>query len=375
VSEAPRGGRRLRVAWLSFDYGELCVPVANALSDVADVSLLLPRYELEPLREMLEPRVRAVSFRRPRLRDPLQQAAMCRSIHSEIRRFRPDVVHVEQGHLWFNLTLGALRGLPLVVTVHDAVPHPGDGDMARTPQPLMNLAFRRADQLIVYAENVKRELIARQRIPAELIHAIPHVAIGDGGPAAVEEQPSTVLFFGRIWPYKGLEYLIRAEPMISRRIPDARFVIAGEGEDLARYRRMMVHPDRFTLHNEFVSPEQRARLFASASVVVLPYVQASQSGVVPLAFSFARPVVVTSVGGLPEAVEDSVTGLVVPPRDERALADAVVRLLEDPPLRRALGTAGWHRTRGECGPEAVASRALSVYELAVRGHRREPMVA
>jgi len=174
-----------------------------------------------------------------------------------------------------------------------------------------------------------------------------------------------VLFFGRIWPYKGLDHLIRAEPLISARVTDVRFVIAGRGEDFARYRAMMRDPDRFTVINEFVSSERRAQLFAEAAVVVLPYVEASQSGVIPIAYAHEKPVVATSVGGLPEAVEDGRTGFVVPPRDERALADAVVQLLEDRRLRRAMGAAGRRKLEDEWSPAKVAEATLRVYDLAL----------
>ncbi len=79
----------------------------------------------------------------------------------------------------------------------------------------------------------------------------------------------------------------------------------------------MADSSRFSIINEFVSIERRSELFAAADVVVLPYVEASQSGAVPLAYAAEKPVVVTAVGGLPEAVEDGRTGLVVAPRDER----------------------------------------------------------
>ena len=63
---------------------------------------------------------------------------------------------------------------------------------------------------------------------------------------------------------------------------------------------MMVHPERFIVHNEYVSDEKRAELFRRASVVVLPYIEASQSGIIPIAYRFGKPVVATTVGGLPE---------------------------------------------------------------------------
>jgi glycosyltransferase involved in cell wall biosynthesis len=358
---------RLSVAMVSFDFGEVCVPIANALSESADVTLILPRSQLEPLAHDVDSSVRVLMFVKPRLRQPLRQTIMCRTVLRALARCQPDVIHLQQGHLWFNLVgLPLLGRRPLVVTVHDPAAHPGDRGGRRTPQAVMNLAFRRADHVIVHAERLRAAMVQRRRMPPATVHVIPHVAIGSvNGRPAGHDDGRTVLFFGRIWPYKGLDHLIRAEPLISARVAGVRFVIAGQGEDFARYRAMMRDPDRFTVINDFVSSTRRAQLFAEATVVVLPYVEASQSGVIPIAYAHEKPVVATSVGGLPEAVEDGHTGFVVPPRNERALADAVVQLLEDPPLRRAMGAAGRRKLEEEWSPARVAADTLRVYDLAL----------
>ena len=365
---------RLAIAMVTFDFGEVCVPIANALSESADVTLILPAPELDPLVHNLHPGVRAVRFAKPRLRQPFRQAVMCRRLLRVLADCTPDVIHVQQGHFWFNLiALPRLRHQPLVVTIHDVVAHVGDRGGKRTPQAVMNVAFKRADQIIVQAERLRSVVTQRYHRPEEDVHVIPHVAIESfDRESAAGDDGRTVLFFGRIWPYKGLEYLVRAEPLITARVPDARIVIAGQGEPFSRYRAMMRDPKRFRVVNEFVSRERRRQLFADAAVVVLPYVEASQSGVVPLAYAHEKPVVVTAVGGLPDAVDDGRTGFVVPPRDERALANAVVQLLENPPLRRVMGVAGRRKLEAEWSPAKVAERTLCVYNLALR--RRAPSI-
>ena len=150
-------------------------------------------------------------------------------------------------------------------------------------------------------------------------------------------------------------------------MPNARILIAGEGEDFARYRRMMVHPDRFIVHNEFVPEDRAADYFRRASVVVLPYIEASQSGVIPMAYSSGKPVVATTVGGLPEAVENGRTGFLVAPRNSVQLADAVVQLLLDAPLRRWMGANGKRKIEEESSPRVVAQKTLEVYRRAVEG--------
>jgi glycosyltransferase involved in cell wall biosynthesis len=101
---------------------------------------------------------------------------------------------------------------------------------------------------------------------------------------------------------------------------------------------------------------------------VLPYIDASQSGVVSLAYSYGKAVVVTSVGELQGLVDDGITGLVVAPRDAGAIADAVVSLLLDADLRHELGRRGTAKMNEECGPGVVGDIHLEIYRRAIREH-------
>ncbi|MDI3340762.1 MAG: glycosyltransferase family 4 protein [Sphaerobacter sp.] len=351
---------------MSFMSAEYCIRLASALAHDMDVQLVLPRALSEPYRSLISPAVQFVPFDKPRLRQPFRQISAMRQLVRQIDEFQPDVLHLQQGHLWFNLALPLLRRYPLVLTVHDARHHPGDRSSQKTPQVILDWGFRRATRVIAHCDWMKQVLVDECGVAAPQVHVIQRVLVSHDEDGTHEtEEPALVLFFGRIWSYKGLEYLIRAEPLITAAIPEARIVIAGEGEDFSRYRRLMVHPDRFEVHNTYVSHEQRAALFAQASVVVLPYVEASQSGVIPLAYMAGKPVVATDVGCLPALVEDGHTGFLVPPHDEQALAAAVIRLLKDPQLRRTMGQRGRHKLETECAPPVVAAQTRAVYDQAV----------
>jgi starch synthase len=358
-----------RVAFVSFDFGEYCVPIANALAQRTRVLLLLAEQQLARAATPVDARVELVPFRKPRLRDARGQVRMCRQLVTTIERFAPDVVHLQQGHLWFNLALPLLRRRrPLVVTAHNVTHHPGDAPSRRTPQAVLDFGFRRADRVIVHGRSIGDQARARPAFAGKPVHVIPHVSLVEPVPPVDGDAAGaarTVLFFGRIWPYKGLEYLIRAEPLISERVGDLRIVIAGEGEDFGRYRALMVNHDRFRVENQHVSNARRTELFRAADVVALPYVEASQSGVVSVAQAFEKPVVATAVGALPDAVEDGRTGYVVPPRDVAALADAIVSLLRDERLRRELGRNGRRKLERECSPDSVAIRTMGVYAEAM----------
>jgi glycosyltransferase involved in cell wall biosynthesis len=108
---------------------------------------------------------------------------------------------------------------------------------------------------------------------------IPHIALGDA--AARRKIPGReyqILFFGRIWGYKGLEYLIQAAPLITARVTEAKIVIAGIGQDFDRYRRLMKNPQAFVVYNKYITKEKQSELFRESSLIVLPYIEASQSG-------------------------------------------------------------------------------------------------
>ncbi|MCU1326903.1 MAG: glycosyl transferase group 1 [Bryobacterales bacterium] len=368
---------RMRVAFVSFDFGEYCIRIARALSTEADVRLYLPECEVGPHRRLLEnSKVELHEFRKPRLRHAFKQMRTVCQLLKSIRRFDPDVIHLQSGHFWFNLGLPFLRSFPLVLTVHDPKPHLGDRGSRNTPDFVIGFGFRSATRLIVHAPQLRAELLKRVSVAESAISVIPHVALGDSlgpgpGPGAelrAESESHNILFFGRIWPYKGLDVLIRAEPLITAEIPAAKIVIAGTGEDFSRYRAMMQNPEHFEVRAEYISDEERSELFRNASLVVLPYVEASQSGVIPLAYRFGKPVVASNVGGLPAMVDHGVTGFLVPPRDSASLAAAVIRLLRNRNMRLEMGANAMRKVDTECSPERVARDTLAVYREAMNPH-------
>ena len=121
---APRDRRR--VALISYNFGEYCVRLASTLAQRAEVLLIVPDGIVEPYIAKLNGSVRLFSFKNPRLRQPVQQFRAIRKIIQKIRDFTPDVIHYQGAHLWFDLALPFLRRYPLVFTIHDFKPHPGD---------------------------------------------------------------------------------------------------------------------------------------------------------------------------------------------------------------------------------------------------------
>jgi glycosyltransferase involved in cell wall biosynthesis len=357
----------MKVLLIGFDSAELCVQLANAVSLETEVCLMLPRQQADPCLQWLSPAVNFQPFDKARLRHPWNQIGMMRSLLKRIDDLAPDVIHLQKGHMYFSFMLPYLRRkYPLVISIHDPRQHIGDKSSRLTPQPVLDFAYRQAHRVIAHNEQMKKMIVEELGIAEAKIDVMPLIAMGD--PDAVQDldhDENLILFFGRIWAYKGLAHLIEAEPLITARVPDAKIIIAGQGEDLAHYRRMMVNPSNFVIYNDWISNEERAQLFSRASIVVLPYIEATQSGVIPVAYTHAKPVVATLVGGLPTQVEDGNTGFLVPPGDIDVLADRIVQLLLDKPLARQFGINGKHKLEREWAGPVLARQMVVVYHKTI----------
>lgn len=367
----PKAHRRMRIACFGFGFIDYTIQIANALSQKGiDVFLLLPDEHMGEHLDSIGGQVRKYIYKQPRLYSPANMLLVL-NILKQLSIFNPDVIHIQAGHLWFSLALPWLRlkGYHIVTTLHDVSPHPGENYL-RT-RLLLFLARKYSQQILVHGRKIKE--LMEEFYPANRIHVIPigeyNVAPLKKYETGLKEDGNLILFFGRIHQYKGLEYLIRAEPLITREVPGARIVIAGRGESFEKYQQMMVNRENFIVYNHYISFKQGAELFERCSLVVLPYVEASQSGVIPAAYGFKKPVVVTDVGSLPEVVEDGKTGYIVPARDEVTLAEAILKLLKDKALRKEMGENGYRKLKRDFSWADIAEKTTQIYQEILEGNR------
>jgi glycosyltransferase involved in cell wall biosynthesis len=356
----------MRIVFLSYDFGEYSIHHASAMAQDHDVRLILAQDLAKPYENCLDPKVDYRPFKKHRLRQPFRQALSIRRLLRQIDEFQPDVVHVQRGHMWFNWVMPLLaKKYPVVLTIHDPRHHLGDKESQKTPQWLMDRGHRAAHRVIVHGESLRQPCVDQIGLCADHIHVVPHIAIGEARRVNnLPEREGQVLCFGRVYEYKGLDYFAKAEPLVRAEVEHGGFVIAGRGE-YTDYRQHIQDPSKFTILNEWIEDERRAELFQQSSIVVLPYVEATQSGVIPVAYQFAKPVVATKVGALADAVDDGVTGMLVPPRDEQALADAIIKLLRDKSLRHQMGLAGKQKLDTEQSPPVVAAETVKIYDRAI----------
>lgn len=367
----------MRVALVSFHYAEYSSRLAMALSERHEVLLILDsanaQYELSSsLREAIlkGPLVRWFPRQR-RLNAPFELARLLWTLRS----FRPDVIHVQEVYkcipTWANDVLR--YSIPLVLTAHDPLPHSGLLDRrAAAAVPCRARLRAHADCLIVHGDRLRNEWSEREPDLSPRLASVPHGVLGSFGcrAATTLADPSTFLFFGRIEPYKGLEFLLAAGTLLVERGFEPRLIVAGTGSDLDHHRARVSKMPWVELVDRRIDADEIPHLFARSSAVVLPYTDATQSGVAAMAFGFGRPVISTNVGGLPDVVCDGYNGLLVPPKDAEALAEAMSRLIVNNHLRKRLTSGASDYGSSDLSWDVIARQTSAVYETAIIGHRR-----
>ncbi|MDO8727134.1 MAG: glycosyltransferase family 4 protein [Candidatus Methanoperedens sp.] len=269
----------------------------------------------------------------------------------------PDIIHCNDCPLWLSLFLPFLIKYPIVTTIHDVNPHIGRRKFDQIIGKNIHLRF--SDCLIVHGKKAKEELNTNKKC-----YIIPH---GDYSfflndrKDDIDEEENSILFFGRIEKYKGLEYLIEAVSHISNDFPEIKLIIAGSGH-LRGYKNNILNDKNFEVHNRYIPDEEVPSFFQRAKIVVLPYIEGTQTGIIPIAYAFKKPVIVTDVGSIPEIVENGKTGFIVPSKDANALAEAIIKLLRDDKLRKQMGENAHRKMKEELSWDKIAEKTIEVYK-------------
>lgn len=288
----------------------------------------------------------------------------------------PDVIHLHSTNTSAVAYLQALRGVKaaLVATTHVVTPH----EPVASQQAVYGRIHRLPDRLIAHSNKDRQRLLEEFRIAPEKTAVVPHGDYGFFADVAADADPAraraalgipapapTVLFFGYLRPYKGLDLLLDAWPMIAGQYPDARLLIAGDPVRLSadEQRALRERADALgaTHRFEYIPLDAVASWFAAADLLVLPYRNISQSGVLYLALALGVPVVATAVGAWPEMLTNNENALLVPPEDVGELAGAVSRALGDARLRARLSEGG-RRLAAEHSWDRIAIKTEQVFK-------------
>jgi glycosyltransferase involved in cell wall biosynthesis len=365
----------MRILLVSLWHVEYAIELAEALGKYHYVHLVLFKERVkhtvgQSALSDLGPNLRCSLLPFQSLRHPSTISTAIK-IFGIVCRFNPDVIHIQECYNPLNTLFFFLRGYPIIATVHDAAVHPGKEarSIPKWKLSLNNMIRKYAyHKIIVHGHAVKKQYLQIYKEAEQDIFVIPHGCLFSFKTYEENqsiEEPNTVLFFGRIQQYKGLRYLIEAEPLVSEVIPDFKIIIAGEGDDLAKHKSRILNNPHYEIHDGFIPNKSVAKFFNRASIIVLPYIEASQSGIVAMAFAFGKPVIVTNVGSLSEMVIDDYSGIVVPPQNATELGQAIIRLLKDSSKRERLARNTKRIARTELGWNNIAKLTVEVYRKAV----------
>jgi glycosyltransferase involved in cell wall biosynthesis len=285
-----------------------------------------------------------------------------------IKQLRPDIVHAHDPHgvamAALALSMSTSLAKPPLIASRRV-------DFHLRGSALSRWKYRQVDCFICASEAIRRLLIGDGVPAARAVTVHEGIDLGRiaAAPAAkLHEElwlPRDAPLVGNVAalvPHKGQRHLIEAAALVVRQVPDARFIIAGEGElRQALERQIKEHhlekhvlltgfrPDVLSLHKAF-------------DIFVMSSVTEGLGTSLLDAMASGKAIVATSTGGIPEVVVDGTTGLLVPPRDHQAMASAIVRLLQDAELRQRMGAAGLARVGHHFSAERMVQSTVRVYE-------------
>lgn len=255
-------------------------------------------------------------------------------IHQYLKEINPDVIIIDNSMLTYFVSTLTFRKKMLLL-VHDPFLHSGEDFFI--DRYLRKIHFSLIQQKMLLNENQKNEFISYYNYNPKDIHT-SFLSVYDflnyfKTNESVDSGNFNILFFGRISPYKGIKFLLDAFVGIlsTKKYTDITLTIAGSGDfdfDIEPYKK---YPE-IKIINEFIIPENLANLIFKSSVVVCPYIDATQSGVVMSAYAFKKPVIATNVGGLPEMVKDQLTGIIIEPKNSEAIRNAILELYNNSDL-------------------------------------------
>lgn len=259
-----------------------------------------------------------------------------------IKKGNPDLVLMQWWHPYFApcniLLLSVLKRYKSLFICHNVFPH----ERFPLDKWLTKLTLKRGNAFITQSQMDTNDLLT-------ILPSVPHITAVHPTYEkfnysnmskeyarqclGIEQGTKVLLFFGFVREYKGLKHLLKAMPLIKKKVPDVQLWVVGEfGADRGVYFDLIKQygiESCIRVVDEYVPEPEIEKYFSASDLLVLPYESATQSGIVQIAYGFGKPVVATEVGGLPDVVIDGKTGYLVPVGEEEALSNAVERFFAE----------------------------------------------
>ncbi|ERM92716.1 hypothetical protein O163_03715 [Caldanaerobacter subterraneus subsp. yonseiensis KB-1] len=294
---------------------------------------------------------------------------------------RPKLLHIEwlplliksKAEIYF-VKLWKTLGVRIVYTVHNILPH----DTGEKYKNRYKIIYNLADALICHVEKTKNDLISEFGVSSKKINIIPH------GPMYYEyengidketacrklklnEKHQYVLILGTIRPYKGIEFLLKSWKTVTYTIPEAKLIIAGNGErqyinSIIRIIEELALTESIVSRFEFIPTEEVPLYHYASDIVVFPYKDIDQSGALFTAMALGKPIIATNVGGFKETVIDGKSGYLINYGNCEEFANRIIELMKDETKRRAFGEYNLKLIREQYSWDKIASQTLEVYK-------------
>jgi D-inositol-3-phosphate glycosyltransferase len=270
--------------------------------------------------------------------------------------------------------MGKLFARKIVITVHDVESFlPGAIERSKVAK-----VYRMADRLVVHNRISEQELIRKFDVPPESVAVIPHgqyieeaQTANDDNMAAkralgISETSRVLLFFGHIREVKGLDLLLDAAPIVAKKIPEVTILVGGRPlrKDFSDYEQQIDRlgiRDRCILHIRHILNEELPLFYKAADLVILPYRRIYQSGVILMAMSYNRPVVVSDLPAMTDMVTHGENGYVFTSGSPKSLAEQLIFALNDDEGRARVAQHALDYVRENNSWEIIGEKTLALY--------------
>ncbi len=261
---------------------------------------------------------------------------------NKINKLKPDLVIIQWWHPYFapcyQTIAGNIKNSKVLFICHNVFPH----ERFPLDKWLTKRTLKKGNYYIVQSSQDENDL--KTIIPnAKYIRAVhptynafkmQNMSKENARELlGIQPEEKILLFFGFVRKYKGLDYLIKAMPQIKEKLSDCKLLVVGDfGDDKEEYIELinqLIVNDVIDIYDGYIPDKEVEKFFAACDVVVLPYISATQSGIVQIAYGFDKPVIATNVGGLPDVVIDGKTGYLVEVKNEKSIADAVISFFDN----------------------------------------------
>lgn len=304
------------------------------------------------------------------------------SFHETMQLFKKNRVNIIHSTMCDNVLLSIPREFPFVLTIHGTL-----ADEIRLADGFSNaLSEKRFDRLIIFKSLIEAEKISAKKadkiicpseyskqkivhyysVPPRKVEVIPHginlCEFDNQYPSIITKRRSIIiLFVGRLTYRKGLFYLLKAVQILRKRFP-VELRIVGNGQERAFLQEYCAKAE--VNYANFLGDLSRSEVvkeFVNCDIFCLPSLHEGFGIVLLEAMAAKKPVVATCVGGIPEVIQTNKTGILVPPRDEKALASAIERLILDKKLRFEMGARGYEKAVS-CDWNKASQKLVRIYE-------------